>query len=381
MPSSEIIAIGTELLLGQHVDTNTSHIAQKLQELGVDVYRTMIVGDNEERIAQAVQEAIFRADILITTGGLGPTIDDPTRNAIARALTTDLEFRPELWEKITERFHRMNRQPTENNKRQAFIPKGALAIDNPVGTAPAFVVCENKKVIVCLPGVPHEMKHILQSSILPFLQQHFNLHEVLKSLILHASGLGESQIDELVADLEQQQNPTLGLLAHSGQTDLRITVKAGNDQEAEEILQLQARLIRKRLGDAIYGQDEDNLADFVLKKLQAAGLELTVLESGLTGDLAPALQHSGIPVKGALIIHDPIRIPDLNDQCKQQFLDPKKDCILGVTLIPESGRRYLGMVLLTRKGSTSSDRYFGDDKSKAIPWVVNFVLDFIRRNI
>ncbi len=140
MPSAEIIAIGTELLLGETTDTNTRFIAHALRSLGVDLYRTHTIGDNAGRIAQSVREALDRTDIVITTGGLGPTVDDPTRQAIAQALGLELEFHPELWEQIVARIARYGRTATENQKRQAYIPAGAIVIENPVGTAPAFIV-------------------------------------------------------------------------------------------------------------------------------------------------------------------------------------------------------------------------------------------------
>jgi nicotinamide-nucleotide amidase len=381
MPSAEILAIGTELLLGQSLDTNTRFIAQKLQELGIDLFRTMIVGDNEERISRAIQEALSRADILITSGGLGPTVDDPTRNAVALATERKLEFKPELWEEIRNRFKRMNREPTENNRRQAFLPVGALAIQNPVGTAPAIVIQMGEKTIACLPGVPHEMKYILENSILPLLQKKYDLHEMIISLVLHASGLGESQIDELVADLEQQENPTLGLLAHHGQIDLRVTVKANDRALAERILQEQASLIRRRLGDAIYGEGDVDLPGFTAGRLHACGLELNIMESGLQGELIGKLKEIGIPIHASKVIDHSLTLPDLEKRCRSSLLDDKSGCTLGVTFQTEAERRHLGMVLLKQSDSYTSERYFGDNQSAALPWIVNIVLDFIRRHL
>jgi molybdenum cofactor synthesis domain-containing protein len=140
MPSAEIITIGTELLLGEIVDTNSHYLARSLRDLGIDLYLTTTVGDNPGRIAQAIQHSLERAEIVITTGGLGPTVDDPTRQAVAQAAGVELEFRQELWEQVQARFRRFSRTPTENNRRQAYVPIGALAVENPVGTAPAFIV-------------------------------------------------------------------------------------------------------------------------------------------------------------------------------------------------------------------------------------------------
>ncbi len=140
MPSAEIITIGTEILLGEIVDTNTRYIAQVLRGMGVDLFRTITIGDNVERIAESIRNSMNRAEIVITTGGLGPTIDDPTREAVARAAGVELEFREDLWEQVVEAISRYGRKPSENQKRQAYAPKGALGIKNPVGTAPCFIV-------------------------------------------------------------------------------------------------------------------------------------------------------------------------------------------------------------------------------------------------
>src|SRR4030066_1722983 len=158
MPSAEIITIGTELLLGEIVDTNSHFIARCLRDAGIDLYRKTTVGDNVKRIAFAIQQALERCDIVITSGGLGPTVDDPTRDAVALAVGMTSEYHPELWEQIKARFLRYGRVPTENNRRQAYIPKGAIAIENPVGTAPIFIVELGNQVIISLPGVPREME-------------------------------------------------------------------------------------------------------------------------------------------------------------------------------------------------------------------------------
>jgi nicotinamide-nucleotide amidase len=215
MPSAEIIAIGTELLLGEIQDTNTRYLARSLMEVGVDLYRTMVVGDNAERIALAIQEALQRCQIIITKGGLGPTLDDPTRDAVALAVGVAKEFRPELWEQIQERFKRYGRQATDNNRRQAYIPQGSTAIRNPVGTAPAFYYESQNRVIVSLPGVPREMEHLFENDVLPYLKNKYNLLGTIKASVLHAAGIGESQIDEWIADLETNANPTVGLAAHA----------------------------------------------------------------------------------------------------------------------------------------------------------------------
>src|SRR5512138_2087097 len=209
MPSAEIITIGTEILLGEIVDTNTRHIALTLRDLGVDIYRTTTIGDNAERIAAAIAETMQRAEIIITTGGLGPTVDDPTREAVAQAVGVSTEFREDLWEQVVATISRYGRKAAENQKRQAVVPQGAISIRNPVGTAPAFIVefqsvrrsmgtqppDEIRGAIISLPGVPNEMEHILHESVVPYLQDRYALRHVIKVRVLHCAGLGEGAID------------------------------------------------------------------------------------------------------------------------------------------------------------------------------------------
>ena len=191
MPSAEIITIGTEILLGEIVDTNACHIARKFRDAGINLYRKTTVGDNEERIAQAIRHAMQRCEIILTTGGLGPTVDDATRGAVALALETEVQFYPALWKQIQARFKRFNSEPTENNKRQAYMPKGALPIENPVGTAPCFISEIEDHAIICLPGVPREMEYLLENSTIPYLRQRYQLSGMIKARILHTAGAGE----------------------------------------------------------------------------------------------------------------------------------------------------------------------------------------------
>ena len=175
MPTLEIITIGTELLLGEITDTNSTYLARTLRDHGIDIYRITTVGDNPGRISASIKESLKRADIIITTGGLGPTIDDPTRQAVADATDRELVFMPDLWAQILKRFRAYGHEPTENNRRQAYIPKGSIPIANPVGTAPCFIVETGDSCVVSLPGVPSEMKHILSNAIIPYLKEKYTL--------------------------------------------------------------------------------------------------------------------------------------------------------------------------------------------------------------
>ena len=281
MPSAEIITIGTEILLGEIVDTNTRHIALTLRDLGVDLYRTITIGDNVERIASAIRDSMQHAEIIITTGGLGPTVDDPTREAVAKAIGVETEFREELWEQVTATIKKYGRKPAENQRRQAVVPKGAIGVLNPVGTAPCFIMESERNSIISLPGVPNEMEHILHQSIVPYLQKRFDLHEVIKVRVLHTSGLGEGTIDEKIGDLETLANPTVGLAAHTGVVDIRITSKAESEAEANAMIADIEKQIHERLGDVVFGVDEDRLEQVVLDLVAKRGWTLTAIESGL----------------------------------------------------------------------------------------------------
>src|SRR4030065_1986017 len=248
MPSAEIITIGTEILLGEIVDTNAYFLARSLRDAGIDLYRKTTVGDNVRRIARAIQQALERCDIILTTGGLGPTVDDPTREAVAQAVGVNTEYHPELWEQIEARFHRYGRKPTENNRRQAFIPQGAKAIENPVGTAPIFILEHQSHVIISLPGVPREMEYLMEHEVIPYLRQHYDMHAIIKTRVLHTVGVGESQIDDLIGDLEQLSNPTVGLAAHSGQVDVRITAKSDSAAASDALISPIEIILRNRLG-------------------------------------------------------------------------------------------------------------------------------------
>lgn len=291
MPSAEIITIGTEILLGEIVDTNTRYLARNLRGLGVDLYRTITIGDNVERIASAIRDSMARAEIILTTGGLGPTVDDPTREAVARALGVETEFRQELWEQITAIIARYGRSAAENQKRQAFVPRGAIAIANPVGTAPAFIVETERNSIICLPGVPREMEHLLHESVIPYLQRRFDLRQVIKVRLLHTAGMGEGAIDERIGDLETLSNPTVGLAAHNGVVDIRLAAKAETEAEADRMIAQVEHDIRGRLGNVIFGADEDTLPAITVAAVGQHRWTLACIELGLSESMQRSLPN------------------------------------------------------------------------------------------
>ena len=280
MPSAEIVAIGTELLLGEIQDLNTSYLAKFFRNINIDVYRATIIGDNSNRISGLIEEALSRCDMVITTGGLGPTVDDPTRQSVAKALGVDLEYRPDLWLQIEERFKRYGRPPSENNRRQAYIPQNAIPVENKVGTAPAFICEVGKKCIISLPGVPNELAYLCENAVLPYISNKFGISGIIKVRVLHTVGIGESLVDEKVSDFELLSNPTVGLLAHPGQTDIRITAKANTAQEADAMIKDIELKIYDRLGDNIYGVDDEQLGSLVQSLLNKKHFNLEVIENG-----------------------------------------------------------------------------------------------------
>lgn len=379
MPSAEIITIGTELLLGVTVDTNTRYIARALRDEGVDLYRTSTIGDNPERIAEIIREGLQRAEIIITTGGLGPTVDDPTRESVALAMGIKTEFKPELWEQIQERFQRHGRTPTENNKRQAYIPEGAVPIENSVGTAPAFIGETEKHAIISLPGVPREMEYLMQNKILPYLRERFDLSGVIKARVLHTSGVGESQIDERIGDLEALSNPTVGLAAHAGQVDVRITAKAETEEDADELIRTTEDELRSRLRAWIYGVDDETLEGVALDTLSVYGWKLAVVEANLGGRLTQRLAEVTGPFAGGEVLTVPPAPENLLQAVKELCQTLEAQTGLGVILEPGEFKQTLHIALVTPDEERQVVRSYGGPPAMAPRWAVNLSLDIIRK--
>ncbi|MGM0425802.1 MAG: CinA family nicotinamide mononucleotide deamidase-related protein [Thermodesulfobacteriota bacterium] len=286
-PACEIITIGTELLLGQIVDTNTAYLAQKLAHTGLRVKFRTAVGDQLGEMEQVIQNALTRCHMVITTGGLGPTLDDLTREAVSRVAGVPLEFRDDLMEEIEAIFRRYGYEMPENNRRQAYIPSGSHAISNPVGTAPAFITEIAQRPVICLPGVPRELRYLMTHEVLPWVRKRFNLldHRVSYQ-VLKVVGLGESGVDRLIHDLIQPgQNPEVGLLASQGEIKIRIAAVADGEQGAAALIDPVAAEIRSRLGSKIFGQGDDTLEGVIHSLLHRRGFEVALLET-FTGGLA-----------------------------------------------------------------------------------------------
>jgi competence/damage-inducible protein CinA-like protein len=379
MPAAELIAIGTELLLGEIQDTNTRYLARTLRDLGIDIYRATIVGDNTERIAQAIREAMARCQVIITTGGLGPTVDDPTRAAVALALDIDTEFRPELWEQIQARFSQYGRIPSDNNRRQAWIPLGAIPVHNPVGTAPAFICETINSCIISLPGVPREMEHLTQNAVIPYLRERFQLTGTIKARVLHVAGVGESQIDEWIGDLEINPNPTVGLLAHPGQVDIRITAKAESMEEADRLITDMETRVRERIPEGLFGVDQDTLEEAMLRALRDRGYSAVMVECGLGGTLRAKAERVRFSDQLIRVIGETCSMEELRDTLIGLKEEHSAEVALGISLLHTPEKHILSLIILSPEGEFETVRSFGGERALSAPWSVNTGLELLRR--
>ncbi len=288
----EVLAIGTELLLGQIVDTNSAWIGEKLAEFGVDSYEHRAVGDNQVRIVAAITELLGRADALIICGGLGPTQDDLTRDAIAEYMGVSLMRHDELAEQIAAMFRARVRDMPQNNLRQADVPDGGAAIPNPIGTAPGLRCEHDGKVIYAVPGVPYEMQKMIVEQVLPDLLARSGRRSAIVSRSLKTWGASESGLAEMVAHrvdaLEAAGNPTIAFLARGIEgLVVRITAKGPTEAAARELVAAEEREIRAILGDLVFGVDDETMEHAVLSRLRARGWTLAAAES-VTGGLISA---------------------------------------------------------------------------------------------
>lgn len=377
MPSAEIIAIGTELLLGEIQDTNTSYLARKLRDFGIDLFRSTIIGDNPARIAQCINEAMQRAQIIVTTGGLGPTVDDPTRQAVALAFGVELEFSENLWIQIQQKYKSYNRIPTENNRRQAYIPKGAIGIKNPVGTAPGFYYEYEDRIVISLPGVPKEMEYFTTNFVQPYLREKYQLKSIIQVKVIHTAGIGESNIDQLIGDLENMDNPTVGLSAHAGRCDVRVTAKAESLQAANEMIDRVVEIVQQRLGSHIYGYDQDSLEGVINDHLAANHEQIGLIVSNLSEKLFARLT---IPSSKFIQIVDQGSAPITDFQpIHEQYQLP---LLFQAQLFEREDSREL-QVAFSKVGNPvqKSSFSFGGPPQMAESWAINQCLNFVRKNL
>lgn len=297
--NAEIICIGTELLLGNIVNTDATDVAQTLSEMGISVYRYTAVGDNPERLAEVVQAAARRADLLITTGGLGPTLDDLSKQTVAAAFGKKLVHHPECEADIRAYFERLHRPMTPNNLLQAMLPEGCTVLKNDWGTAPGCVFDAEGVKVIMLPGPPRECRAMLRYRVAPYLKSLSG--QTIHSRYVHIFGMGESQVESLLHDLmEQSSNPTVAPYAKEGEVMLRITAAASSQAEAETMIEPVAAQIRTVLGPLIYTEEYDSLEQTCLNLLRQAGKTLASAESCTGGYIAKRM--TDLPGSSAVFV-------------------------------------------------------------------------------
>lgn len=399
---AEIISIGTELLLGAIVDTNAAYISRQLAGIGIDLYHRVTVGDNEARIARCVGEALDRADVVLCTGGLGPTVDDVTRQGVAQATGRELVQDTEMLSWIEERFRNWGHPMSENNRRQARKPKGSTAVQNPVGTAPIFIVPDERGDVIVLPGVPHEMEYLMEREVIPYLRRKLGRREVIKAQVLHTVGIGESTIDSCVGDLMKSANPTVALAAHPGQTDVRIVAKAASEEEADRLIAEMEGRVRERLGDVIYGVGDETVVGVVIRMLAERGLTLGIVERGVDGVVSHRISDAP---NGPAVLEDHLIVDEVGEAVSLLDQLDGADHFSAETAraAARMGRRSLGvdlclavwarapiaddprerepMYIALHTGQDAASRTFqyGGHSERAEGWLVNRALDLVRR--
>jgi len=281
---AEVVSVGTELLLGQIVDTNAAYLARALSEVGISLYRRSTVGDNMKRLLAALKQALNDADIVLTIGGLGPTMDDITRDGLAAALGDTLYQDEEIAERLRQFFLSRNMPLLESNLRQAMVPTHGRALENPNGTAPGLLFEKDGKIGIALPGPPNEFIPMVDNLVIPYLRAKTGNVGTIRSRVLRVAGVGESLVEDKVKDLMLDANPTVAPYAKVGEVHLRVTAKADTAEHAEALIAERAALVRARLGNAIYGENDETLEYAVVTLLKARGQTVSTAES-CTGGL------------------------------------------------------------------------------------------------
>jgi nicotinamide-nucleotide amidase len=309
VPSVELVAVGTELLLGQLTDTNTKQVAERLSTVGIDVRATHGIGDNRERIAALIASVLERADGVVTTGGLGPTVDDLTKEAVCDALGVDTVLDEASLAFMQAIFASFGREMRENNRKQAELPRGACVLENPNGTAPGFIVFRaDGKFVACMPGVPREMKPMLDDKLIPMLRERFDLRDAIYTRVIHTINLGESEIDHRIDDLfRASENPKIAVLAHDFRCDVKIMAKASSAQAAQAAIAPLQRDIEGRLAGHVYGVDATTPESAVHELMLDRGLTIATAESCTGGRVAAALTSvpgSSATYMGGIIAYD-----------------------------------------------------------------------------
>ena len=290
-PNIELVSIGSELLLGQIVDTNSAWISQRLAEVGANIYYKTTVGDNLRRMVEVLSQAVDRSDVVITGGGIGPTEDDLTREAVGEVFGVDVVTHDESLRDLRERYQRRGFIVTKNNEKQAQVPNGAKVVKNPNGTAPAFIMEGETATVICLPGVPFEMKWLMMQEVIPYLQHRFDLRETIHYRVLKVIDMGESAVDDKIGHLiAESSNPTVGVLARPGQVDVRIASRAESKEDALTMIEPMEQGVRAILGQHIFGVDDETIESVVGGLLAKFDVSVSVYEDLSGGAVAEVMR-------------------------------------------------------------------------------------------
>lgn len=284
----EIITVGTEILLGDILNTNCRYLSRELAAMGIEMYYQITVGDNEERLLKTLEESLNRSDIVICTGGLGPTEDDITKEVCAKYFGYELELHKPSLDAMIERFKYMNRVPTKNNEKQAYFPKEAYILKNDNGTAQGCIMEKEGKMIVVLPGPPKEMESMFENYVKPYLSKLTD--DVIESEVLRIIGVGESKVENDILDIiDSQTNPTIATYAKGYECTLRITAKAKSVEEAKELIKPMSDEMKRRFGQSLYATGETSIEEVVAKMLVENNLKIAVAESCTGGMVSASL--------------------------------------------------------------------------------------------
>jgi len=297
--NAEIIAVGTELLMGQIANTNAQYLSSRLNNLGMNVYYHSVVGDNPERLKAVLRQALERSDVVVTTGGLGPTKDDLTKETIAELLGLRLVLHQESLERIRKYFKNQKRCMSENNVKQAYIPEGSVIIPNNNGTAPGCIVQKDGKTVVMLPGPPRELIPMFEDTVFPFFEGKTN--QVINSRMLKIFGIGEADVETRIMDMiEKQTNPTIAPYVGTGEISLRVTARGSSRDEVDALIAPVVEKIKERLYPHVYSDSGETLEEVVVRLLSDKGWTVSTAESCTGGMLASRI----INVPGASVVFD-----------------------------------------------------------------------------
>ena len=304
----EVIAVGTELLLGQIVNSNTSTMGAALAERGIDAHYQQTVGDNLTRIADAIRVAIGRSDAVVMTGGIGPTQDDITREAVCEVTGREMVFSEDYADRLREWWSRRGREMPQSNLRQAYYPEGAEMLSNPRGTAPGLALEHEGKLIFCVPGVPAEMEYLMLAEVLPRLASASGEEQVIASRLIRTWGRPESEVAEILDDLYTSSvNPSLAFLASNSEIKIRVTAKAETAAETRLLIEPMETEVRSRLGDSVFGFDDETIERVLMQLLSDRGYTVGTAESmtgGMVSARLTALPGSSAVVKGGLVAYN-----------------------------------------------------------------------------